>query len=492
MFKTIPVRIILPVVLTVLLFVMTIFLLILPLVEAKLTEGKREVIRELTEVAWSSLNVYAEKEKNGQLTLGEAQASAIEHLRSLRYGPELKDYFWINDMHPRIIMHPYRPDLEGKNISNFADPSGKRLFVEFVKTVSAYGAGYVNYQWQWKDDPSRIVPKISFVKGFEPWGWIVGTGIYVEDVRNEIATITRHLTLMCLGILVIIMALSSYIIWRSVMVKTEKKRAEEQARLRQEQLFHAAKMVSLGTLVSGVAHEINNPITSVMLNTPTLQKVWDSVLPILDEHCRTKGEFRVGNMDYTRIRERIPFLLSSIEDGVRRVKEIVTDLKDFARDKPAEMSDVIHVNDVTQKAIGLVSNLIKKSTDNFSTHYTADLPAFRGNAQRIEQVVINLLVNACQSLRDSQGAISVSTGYDAESECVFIHIRDEGTGIPQDVIQRITDPFFTTKRDSGGTGLGLAISERIMQDHCGTLEFISASGKGTTVRACFPELRIEN
>ncbi|MDM8525447.1 cache domain-containing protein [Desulfococcaceae bacterium HSG8] len=240
--KTIPISIILPVVMTVLLFVMTIFLLILPLVESKLMDGKREVIHELTEAAWSTLNTYAEKEKKGMLTREEAQALAKEHVRDIRYGPELKDYFWINDMHPHIIMHPYRPDLEGNDISDFKDPSGKRLFVECVRTVKASGAGYVDYEWQWKDDPDRIVPKISFVKGFEPWGWIIGTGIYVEDVRAGIASITRQLTLTCLGILVIIMALSSYIIWRGVMVTKARKQAEEKARLRQEQLFQAARL----------------------------------------------------------------------------------------------------------------------------------------------------------------------------------------------------------------------------------------------------------
>ena len=83
----------------------------------------------------------------------DARRRAVEELRRLRYGPESKDYFWINDMHPYLIMHPYRPDLEGKDISGFSDPNGKKLFVEFVKTVKNGGAGYVDYQWQWKDDP---------------------------------------------------------------------------------------------------------------------------------------------------------------------------------------------------------------------------------------------------------------------------------------------------------------------------------------------------
>jgi len=482
----IPVRIILPVSLTVILFGLTIFLLLLPLIEEKLMAGKREMIRELTESSWSILAAHAQEERDGLLSRQMAQASAIENLRRLRYGPELKDYFWINDMHPRIVMHPYRPDLEGKDISGFTDPNGKRLFVEFVKVVKANSAGYVDYEWQWKDDPGRIVPKISYVKGFEPWGWIVGTGIYVEDVRAEIAAITRKLTLICLGILSIIVALSVYVVRRSVIVEQEKKQAEEKARLRQEQLFRAAKMVSLGTLVSGVAHEINNPVTSVLLNSQTLRKVWDGVLPILDERSRNEGDFRVGGMTYKEIRERMPMLLSHIEDGTRRVRDIVTDLKDFARESPSERSDDIDVNEVVLKAVGLVSNLIKKSTNDFAVDYTPNPPVFKGSAQRIEQVVINLVMNACQALADSEGAVRVRTGRDPDEACVFIEVRDEGIGVAPEVMQRIKDPFFTTKRDTGGTGLGLAISDRIVRDHDGKMTFISEQGRGTTVRVYFP------
>jgi len=482
----IPVRIILPVSLTVILFGLTIFLLLLPLIEKKLMDGKREMIRELTESSWSILAAHAQEERDGLLTRQKAQASAIENLRRLRYGPELKDYFWINDMHPRIVMHPYRPDLEGKDISGFTDPNGKHLFVEFVKVVKANNAGYVDYEWQWKDDPGRIVPKISYVKGFEPWGWIVGTGIYVEDVRAEIAAITRKLTLICLGILSVIVALSVYIVRRSVIVEQEKKQAEEEARLRQEQLFRAAKMVSLGTLVSGVAHEINNPVTSALLNTQTLRKVWDGVLPILDERSQKEGDFRVGGMTYKEIRERMPMLLSHIEDGTRRVRDIVTDLKDFARETPSERSDDIDVNEVVLKAVGLVSNLIKKSTNDFSVDYTPNPPAFKGNAQRIEQVIINLVMNACQALSDSERAVRVHTGRDPDEACVFVEVQDEGVGVPPQVMQRLKDPFFTTKRDTGGTGLGLAISDRIVRDHEGRMTFISEQGRGTTVRVYFP------
>jgi signal transduction histidine kinase len=190
---------------------------------------------------------------------------------------------------------------------------------------------------------------------------------------------------------------------------------------------------------------------------------------------------------YQEIQDRMPMLLAHIEEGTRRVRDIVTDLKDFARETPSERSDDIDVNKVVEKAVGLVSNLIRKSTDHFSVNYMPGVPIFKGNAQRIEQVIINLVMNACQALPDSDKAVQVSTGTSSDGgPSVFVEVQDQGIGMPPDVIQQIKDPFFTTKRDGGGTGLGLAISDRIVQDHEGKLTFISEPEKGTMVRVSFP------
>ena len=229
-------RIIVPVGLTFVLFVLSVFLIFIPSMEDRMMEQKREMIRGLTDTACSLLDQCAAQASGGKLSLKDAQARAMSIISKLRYGPEGKDYFWINDMHPRMIMHPYRPDLDGKDLSNYADPKGKHLFLEFVKTVQDNDAGYVDYMWQWKDDPDHIVPKISYVKGFEPWGWIIGTGIYVEDVRTEIASITRRMILIFFGILAIIFLLSLYAIWQTV--KTERQRKEaENGLLRSEKMF---------------------------------------------------------------------------------------------------------------------------------------------------------------------------------------------------------------------------------------------------------------
>jgi signal transduction histidine kinase/predicted hydrocarbon binding protein len=266
----------------------------------------------------------------------------------------------------------------------------------------------------------------------------------------------------------------------------DRKQAEEQARIRQEQLFQASKMASLGTLVSGVAHEINNPISFVMLNGPILQKAWQGVKPILDEHRRVKGDFQIANMTYTQLGERIPLLLSGITQGAKRVKAIVSDLKEFARQSSPELRDMVNVNTAVKTGVGLVSNLMKKSTNRFSAVYEPDVPLVKGNIQRIEQVIINLLVNACEALSDNHQAIVVSTAYDSESDCVIVEIQDEGEGMTPEVLHRIKDPFFTTKRDSGGTGLGLAISDRIITDHGGNMVFDSTIGYGTFVKVSLP------
>ena len=482
-----PVRIIFPVVLTVALFVLTIFLLFLPMLEERMMAGKRETIRELTETAWSALADYERAVQGGRMSRTEAEARAIDHLRALRYGPEAKDYFWINDMHPRLLMHPYRRDLEGADISTFADPSGKRLFVEFVRTVEADGAGYVDYQWQWKDDPGHIVPKISYVKGFAPWGWIVGTGVYVEDIRAEMAVITRQLVLACAGILALMVALSGYIVWQGMVSERRQRQAHDLARRQQEQLYQAGKLASIGTLVSGIAHEINNPITSIVLNSQTLDKTWRAVGPLLDESLAGHKDFAVGGMPYDLLRQRMPLLLSDVVDSARRVRSIVSDLKDFARQGPSDLNEGIDVNASVRRAVGLAGNLIKKSTRDFSMDLAADLPVVRGNSQRIEQVVVNLLVNACQALDSPEAAIRVATAVDASRNRVLITVTDQGRGIDEDVRQQIKDPFFTTKRDQGGTGLGLAISDRIVQDHGGRLDLFAAQeGQGTVATIVLP------
>ena len=267
---------------------------------------------------------------------------------------------------------------------------------------------------------------------------------------------------------------------------TERKRAQEQERLHQEQLFQASKMVALGTLVSGVAHEINNPNNFIRLNTPTLQEVWESALPILEEYYTENGDFMIGGMKYTEMRGKIPVLFSGILNGSKRIMQIVEDLKNFVRKDISEAEQSVDINAVLQSAISLISNMINKSTDRFSVEYGKDFPSLTGSFQRLEQVFVNLIQNACQALKRPSKGIFVSTYFDEEMKSIVIEIRDEGIGIPSENLSQITDPFFTTKHDSGGTGLGLSISSKIVEGHGGRMIFGSEVGKGTTAKIVLP------
>ncbi len=203
---------VLPPVLTLGLFLGLIFVVILPTMKRHMMELKKETLRELTQTAWSDLAALHAQEVAGSLTRAEAQQAAISRIRELRYGDERKDYFWLFDETPRMIMHPYRPEMEGQDLRDYADPAGKRLFVKFVEVSAIRGEGYVDYLWQWQDDEERVVPKLSYVKRFEPWDWLIGTGIYVEDVRGQIREITRQVMQIAMGILVVMAGLLAYVV----------------------------------------------------------------------------------------------------------------------------------------------------------------------------------------------------------------------------------------------------------------------------------------
>lgn len=273
---------------------------------------------------------------------------------------------------------------------------------------------------------------------------------------------------------------------------TRYKEAEEQARLHEEQLIQADKMVALGTLVSGVAHEINNPNNFIMLNIPMLQKAWTSVLPILDEHYQAKGDFFMGSrLKYSRMRESIPVLLSGILEGTKRIRNIVEELKDFSRQETFDLNQCVDINEVVKSAVTLVSNMIKRSTNHFSILCGENFPMLKGNFQRLEQVIINLLENSCQALPDKSKAISISTHYDDRANIIMVKVTDEGIGMDSHTLKQILEPFFTTRRHDKGTGLGLSVSSNIIKQHDGFLNFESAPGKGTTATIILP-VRREN
>ena len=300
-------KIILPSIISILLFILTIFLVIIPNFQTNIMNGKREMIKELTNSAWSILSKYENDERNGLLSTEEAQKTAASRIQYLRYGEENKDYFWITDLYPNMVMHPYRTDLNGKDLTNISDPHGKKLFVEFVNTVKKTEHGYVDYMWQWKDDSTHIVPKLSYVKIFKPWGWVIGTGIYIEDVKKEITALTRKLLWISISISILIGLLLLFISQQSLKIEKERIEAEKELLESKEKYRTLVEAATEGLLmlVDGKISFANNVIKQMtgFDSTDILNLSFDEVLsdnnnPVILNSFKNKkvpeGQFEIN------------------------------------------------------------------------------------------------------------------------------------------------------------------------------------------------------
>jgi polar amino acid transport system substrate-binding protein len=269
------------------------------------------------------------------------------------------------------------------------------------------------------------------------------------------------------------------------MITTPRKRAEEEARRHQQSLLQADKMASIGLMVSGVAHEINNPNNLIMLSADVMASLWPAVRAELEGAARAKPHGTESGVDLPDAVRQISTLLGHVASGAVRIQKIVQSLKDFARSDAGQLRPGLDLRQVVDAAVLLATAIVRKSTDHFSV-VQADVPPITGNAQKLEQVLINLIANACQALPDRSRPVEVRTSMRSEPPMVAIEVRDGGSGIPPECLPKIFDPFFTTKRDSGGTGLGLSVSYGIIKEHGGEIVFESEPGVGTTATVLLP------
>jgi PAS domain S-box-containing protein len=267
---------------------------------------------------------------------------------------------------------------------------------------------------------------------------------------------------------------------------TAQKQLQETTRQQELQLIQANKMTALGTLVSGVAHEINNPNQVVLMNSRVLADAWDDAAGILEEHAHTHGAFSVAGLPYAEMRSAVPALVRDVQDGARRIERIIDDLKHFSRPRLPGTERAVQLNEAVRRALRLLAHLIKTRTDHLRDELTQGLPCVSGDAQHVEQIIVNLLTNAVESLPDREHGVTVTTSFDPGERSVILEVQDEGVGIAPEHLARLCDPFFTTKQESGGTGLGLAITSSLVRLHGGRLTFTSEPGKGTRARVAFP------
>jgi len=267
---------------------------------------------------------------------------------------------------------------------------------------------------------------------------------------------------------------------------SKRKEAEKKEKLHREKLIQVDRMVSLGRLVSGVAHELNNPVASIKMNSEIFDRVWKDIVPVLDKYYKDKKDFSLSGIPYLDAKKRLEELIIGFMEGSQRIEKIINDLRDFSRPGDPLIREHININKAIQSSVNLTNNLLKKNTKRFSLRLAKNLPLIQGNFQKLEQVFINLIQNACQALPDNNKKILIKSHYNKENKHIVTRVKDEGVGIDDKYLRFITDPFFTTRRGQGGIGLGLSISMQIIQEHNGNMKFQSEKGKGTTVTVSLP------
>ena len=263
---------------------------------------------------------------------------------------------------------------------------------------------------------------------------------------------------------------------------TELKRA-------QQQMIRADKMAALGQIIAGVAHEINNPNNFIHFNLPILRRYVEAMRPLLELELEKNPDLEVLNLRYEAFLEDLFKLIENMEHGSQRITAIVSDLKNYIRGgedlelKPESVAKVI------DQVMALVGKQVGKMVTRFDVEVAEGLPPVRMNAGKIEQVLINLVINAGQAADKASSWVKLTARATAAGDGVEVLVEDNGAGIPVESLEQIFEPFFTSKGRDAGTGLGLSISQQIVEEHGGRIEVTSELGRGSCFTVRLPAAR---
>ncbi len=435
-------KIILPSIISILLFILTIFIIIMPHFEQNIMNGKREMIKELTNSALSILSKYENDERNGLINRDEAQRTALSRIQYLRYGEDNKDYFWITDMYPKMIIHPYRTDLNGKDLSNFKDPHGKKLFVEFVKTVEKSESGYVDYMWQWKDDSLHIVSKLSYVRIFKPWNWVIGTGIYIEDVKKEIKALTQKLLWISIGITFFIAFLLLFISQQSLKIEKKRIKAENELHNSKEKyrtLVEAAtegllmlidgKISFLNSIICKLTGYVNDELINHSLNELLSENNNKDIISVFSKNIVREGQYEVNlkkkNGGFVLV------LATSSTALFYNNKVNIIIVKDISIDRNLNYSNLDYQKLITTLNLGFFRvKMDNKGKFLYANETTLRILGYDDYSELAEKSILEMISNAEE--RKNLRSILIENGYIKNK---IIKIRKKNT---DDIIAAIT------------------------------------------------------
>jgi len=449
-------------------FAAVVLLFLLPSVEHSYRQQRYDLCRRLVESALSDLRARQADVQAGEIAVETAQLRALARLRSLRFGTEGKDYFWIVGPDGRFLMHPYRPDLEGADPGRVLAPDGQPLAVllaQMESVAAPQGDGMLAYRWHWKDDLDVLVDKVSYVARFQPWHWAVGTGVYTDDMAADLGRLRRTLLAAGIALTALAAAMAVILSWRAVRAERREARAREQLR-------QAHKLELIGRLAGGVAHDFNNILAAILGHAELASEQLPAGSPLRPS-------------------------LDAIQTSAERAADLTRKLLTFSRTGRIERVVV----DLHQPLCEAMSMLRRSLGGGAAIELLGDLHPqpllVAGDPTLLQSALLNILINARDAMPDG-GVLTVTT---APVERVAgasdglplpagryarVVIRDTGTGMPPEIQDHAFEPFYTTKPVGKGTGLGLSTVYGTVRDHGGAVTLESRPGVGTTVGILLP------
>lgn len=261
---------------------------------------------------------------------------------------------------------------------------------------------------------------------------------------------------------------------------TEKKAMERQA-------IQNEKLASLGFLVSGVAHEINNPNNFISFNIPILRDYLDAILPVVDAHADQTPGLEICHMDYKAFRKDLVRLIDNIENGSHRINKTVANLRQFVHMKNEVEYEPVDICKLINGCVEISQGKINRLVKQFVVTLPEDMPPIHADSEILEIAVINLMINAAQACDKEDSYVHLSVFYGGmQKKELIIEIRDNGCGMDSETISRAFDPFFSTKSSKEGTGIGLSLTHNLVTSLGGRIELDSELDKGSTFRLIIP------
>jgi methyl-accepting chemotaxis protein len=348
-------------------FIATIFFYVMPTVEKNIYDLKKEKIKDIVDTTVTTIEGMYQDSLDKKIKEEDLKKNVVEYVKRIRYGNGGKDYVWINDFVPVMIMHPYKPEMNGQSLMDYKDPNGKRIFVEFADLCRSRGAGYVTYVWQYKDDTSRLETKISYVRAVHRLDWIIGTGVYEADIRSEISARVRSMQInlaIVFACITVVMVLCVVLLSRNIKKNIElcvdfaRKLADGNLQERIE-LDQKDEIGSLAGTLNLSVNDLENLVSGVILSSQNLAQAVEQI-SIGNQNLSQRTSEQASSLEE---------IASTIEQATATIRQSSENTGEASRSSDEVSRIITGAKDLSNKAIELAEQgglIVVKAVDSIT------------------------------------------------------------------------------------------------------------------------------